>query len=330
MSRLLAVASSTAIIAATAVLTACGSADRQSTALLERALERPVKSANVALDVRVEAEGAPGIDEPLRARVSGPYRSGEGRQLPSFDWDVAFSGAGQNISAGLVSTGDNAFVTFLGNAYEVGEREVARKNRRMQRASPERPRGSLEDLGLDPARWIAGARNEGDEDVAGVATTHLSGEVDVAKMLADLDRAKLKAGRRGSEHRAMTAAERKRLVDGVEDNRFEVWVAKSDETIRRVTGEVELTRPREGRKSAPRADGPLAGLSQAERVRIEFSVELSDVGEQQRIQAPANPRPLEDLGRALEGMGRAGAMGGPQGPTAGAGDRASPFALAIE
>ncbi|MBA2579431.1 MAG: hypothetical protein H0V03_01055, partial [Thermoleophilaceae bacterium] len=59
------------------------------------------------------------------------------------------------------------------------------------------------------------------------------------------------------------------------------------------------------------------------RSRLTSSGEEEDEPEhgvdgEQRIQAPANPRPLAELGRALEGMGRRGAMGGPGGPTAGA------------
>ena len=295
---------------------ACGGADRQSSALLERALERPVSSADVVIDLTIDAEGAPALDEPLRLRLSGPYRSGNGRRLPSFDWDLAFSGLGQNVSAGLVSTGDNAFVTFLGSAYELGERKVARHNRRLARSARQRTRGSLEDLGVDPRGWMRGAGSEGDDAVAGVETTHLSGQIDVPRMLADLDPAK--RGSRRGERQELTAAERRRLAESVESNRFEVWVAKDDETIRRLTAEVDLEAPA-GRPAprAPERAGPLAALAGAERAHVELSIELSDVGGEQRIQAPADPRPLDELRRALEGMGRRGAMGGPGGPTAG-------------
>ena len=295
-------------------VSACGGVDSQSSALLGRALERPVASADVVVDLTVDAEGAPGIDEPLRVRLTGPYRSGSGRRLPSFDWDLAFSGVGQNVSAGLVSTGENAFVTFLGSAYEVGERRVARHNRKLARAARNRSRGSLEDLGVDPRGWIEGARNEGEDTVAGAATTHLSGQIDVARMLADLARAK--PGSSGDERRELTQAERRRLVESVEGNSFDVWVAKGDETIRRLRAEVDLAAP-EGRRLPPLGrGGPLAPLTRAERAHVELSIELSDVGGDQRIQGPANARPLEELGRALEGMGRGGAMGGPGGPTA--------------
>ena len=295
---------------------ACGGADRQSSALLERALERPVASADVVVDLTVAAEGAAGVDEPLRLRLSGPYRSGDGRRLPSFDWDLAFSGVGQNVSAGLVSTGDNAFVTFLGSAYEVGERKVARHNRELARAARKRPRGSLEDLGVDPRSWIEGAETEGDDTVVGTETTHLSGRVDVARMLSGLQRAK-PGSARGKRHE-LTQAERRRLLESVEGNRFDVWVSKGDETIRRLSAEVDLKAPA-GRRLPPESarGGPLAALAGAERARVELSIELSDVGGDQRIQAPASPRPLSELGRTLEGMGRGGAMGGPGGPTAG-------------
>lgn len=302
---------------------ACGGADeRRSGALLERALARPVASADVTFELTVDAEGAPGLEEPLRLRMTGPYRGGSGRRLPSFDWDLAFSGAGQNVSAGLVSTGDNAFVTFLGNAYEVGERRVARKNRSLARAARSRPRGSFEDLGLDPRGWIGRVVDEGSDDVAGTETSHLSGQVDVARMLADLGQAKARRGRGPS------AADRRRLADGVTDNRFDVWVATGDETIRRLTGEVELAAPK-GRRHVPGGEGPLRALAQAERARIELSIELANVGGNQRIQAPANARPLRELGRTFEEMGRSGATGGGRRP-AGGGNMASPFLLVRE
>lgn len=297
-------------LGATAV-SACGTDERASAALIERALQRPVQSADITFDLTVDAEGAPGLEEPLRLRVTGPYRAGGGRRLPSFDWDVAFSGAGQNVSAGLVSTGENAFVTFLGNAYEVGEREVARKNRELARAGRDRPRGSLEDLGIDPRDWVVGAQDEGGEKVAGVDSTHLSGRIDVARMLADLGQVKRGASGRG--HHRLSEAERRALAAAVEENRFDAWVARGDETIRRLDGEVELRAPEDRRESPRSGRGPLGALAAAERARIEFSLELTDVGGDQRIQAPANPRPLSELGRALEGMGREGAMGGMKG-----------------
>ena len=293
---------------------ACGGTDQQSSALLERALERPVESADVVVDLTIDAEGAPGVDEPLRLRLTGPYRSGDGRRLPSFDWDLAFSGVGQNVSAGLLSTGENAFVTFLGSAYEVGERKVARHNRELARAARNRSRGPLEDLGVDPRGWIEGAETEGDDTVAGTETTHLSGRVNVSRMLSDLQQAQ--AGSTRGERHELTQAERRRLVESVEGNRFDVWVSKGDETIRRLTAEVDLEAPA-GRRLPPKRrerGGPLAALAGAERARVELSIELSDVGGDQRIQAPANPRPLSELGRALEGMGRGGAMGGSKGP----------------
>ena len=47
---------------------------------------------------------------------------------------------------------------------------------------------SLCELGFDPRGWLADAQDEGDADVAGVETNHVSGALDVESVLRDFNR----------------------------------------------------------------------------------------------------------------------------------------------
>ena len=88
-------------------------------------------------------------------------------------------------STGLISTGDRAFVNFQGTAYEVSPSSLADLNRRWsQRRSGTTTFGGL---GLHPLDWVHNPSKEGDSNIAGVKTTHVSASLDVGKMLADLN-----------------------------------------------------------------------------------------------------------------------------------------------
>src|SRR5215217_898155 len=67
-----------------------------------------------------------GFSTPVKLSVQGPYESGGSNTIPKADWDIAANAAGQNFSAGLISTGDNAWVGFQGQNYEIGKDAVGR------------------------------------------------------------------------------------------------------------------------------------------------------------------------------------------------------------
>ncbi|MEA2332597.1 MAG: hypothetical protein QOH58_2735 [Thermoleophilaceae bacterium] len=302
-------------------LAACGGGDDRESVedLLDRAFSGQIRSADLKLEGEVELRGL--LEDPIRIEADGPFRTNKAK-LPSADIELRIgSGGGQTITSGVLTTGDRAFLKFQDVYYEQPPQQVRQTNQAIRRNS----RGSgqaLSELGLDPRSWLAEAKDEGDAEVAGVDTRHVSGTLDVASLMRNLNvfvrksASALGAAGRGAPPR-LTEQDIAELSEAVKDPSFSVYVGKKDDLIRRVSGRVEFEIPEASR----------AGLGGLQGGSIVFSVELRDVNGDQQIEAPANARPLSDLtdslgGGALEGLGAGGGMGEGDAPTDEGGDPA--------
>lgn len=311
--------------AAAAGVAACGGDDDQEARdQLRRAFDQPIGSAVVTADVEVRIEGIDELRDPIRLQVTGPYRSGGDEQLPSFDWDVGFSGGGQPITGSLASTGDNVFVTFGGTAYEVGEEEVARFNRDLASESEGSGERSLSQFGIDPAQWLSEATDEGEEQVAGVETTHIRAKVDVPKLLDDLNTLIDRAGGAvtGSQPPPkLTDEQQEDVAEAVSEPVLDVYVGNEDDVVRRLAATLELEVPEGSRDDVGGIEGG----------RISFSVEFADVGREVRVEAPSDPRPISELAEQFGGFGALGEGIVPQaGGTGGGQDEFTRYAQCLE
>jgi hypothetical protein len=284
--RLRAVLATAALAAVAALLLpACGD-EEEARKMLDRAFTTPIGSADVGLDASVELKGVRQLERPMRLQVRGPYRSGGGRAVPSADLDINFSASGQNFAAGLISNGRNAWVELMGQAYEVGERQVTEANRQIAARAGQDGNRSLRDFGVDARRWLDNPDIKGDEQIAGVETTHIETGIDMGRMLEDLNtaaqRAAGQAGAAGSGQ--LSAEQRDRIERIVQDPQFDVYVGK-DNRVRRLSTVIELEVPEEDRRA----------LRGAESGKVSFSIEFSNVGSPSPITPPPRARPLKDL-----------------------------------
>jgi hypothetical protein len=284
---------------------ACGGDDTGDVqALLDRAFARDISSADLRVDARVKVDGSGSLSRPLRIQATGPFRSNE-RKLPSVDLElrIGADGGGQTVQTGFLSTGDRAFVKFEDVYYEQPASEVRKANESFQR-NPGRE-GSLRSLGLDPRSWLTDARERGEEKVAGTETVHVSGSLDVTAFLRDLNKFVERSrgavgGATGQEVPPPLSEQNiEKAAEVVKKASFDVYAGKIDETIRRVSGRLELRVPEEDR----------AALGGLEGGTLEFSVEFADVNGDQKIEPPANARPFSELRRSL-GSGALGGGGG--------------------
>jgi hypothetical protein len=299
--RRLALAGTAAVLviaAVVVVLVLLLSGDREdAAAAIDRALQQPIESAQVGLDAELRVEGLPQLPTPITVRAAGPYRSGGGRTIPSFDLNVALTGAGRNVAARFVSTATNAFVVFQGVAYEVGEADVADTNRRLAagRAAPRPP--SLRELGVDARSWLVDPEERGDEELAGVETTHYAAGIDVVRLLDDLNRATAQAAARIGRPppQRLTELQRDELRRVARNATMDVYVGQDDGKIRRLDLRVPFAVPLERRTQAAGATGG----------QLAVSLQLSELGRPVRVAAPPNPRPIKDLRRQVGPLGAA-------------------------
>ncbi|MBN1530935.1 MAG: hypothetical protein JW895_17870 [Thermoleophilaceae bacterium] len=293
------------LLFAALALVSCGEESDQGGVedLLDRAFRQSIKSADLKVDALLSLKGTEDLGRPVRIQASGPFRTNEGR-LPSADLElkVGTEGGGQTVQTGFLSTGDRAFVKFEDVYYEQPAAQVRAANASIRKAGG---RGSLRELGLNPRAWLLEASEKGDERVAGVETSHVSGRLDVGKLMSNISEfvqrsAPALTGATGqAAPQALSKKDIEKLSEVVKDPTFDVYVGKKDHVIRRVSGRIEFDVPEDSRKA----------LNGIEGGTIEFSVEFADVNGDQEIEAPAEARPLSELTRSLGGASLLGAAG---------------------
>jgi hypothetical protein len=292
------------------LLAGCGGgSEEDAKALLKKGFNSSIPSANVTIDISAKVDGVPQLNQPIRVKLGGPYQSNGNAKLPSLNWDVSVSGGGQTFSAGLISTGDQGFVNFQGTNYQVDDSTMQQLQ---QAAASSGASGSksLKQFGVDPLNWVTDASVEGDSDVAGVKTDHVTSGIDIEQLFQDLNKIVQKAG--GAVGQAKPSQLTPEVIDQikkvVKDPKLDVYVGKDDGKIRRFALSLDFEVPKD---SQAQARGIKGG-------NFTLSVEFANVGEKQTIQAPANAKPISELGKQLQGLGGAlGATGGIGGTSSG-------------
>jgi hypothetical protein len=311
------------LLFAALTLASCGGSDDKEDVqdLLDKAFSSSMQSADLKVDASVQLKGSPSLDKPLRIRATGPFRTNKGK-LPSVDIElkVGTDGGGQTITTGFLSTGDRAFVKFQDVYYEQPASQVAKANRSI--AKSQGKRGSLRSLGLDPRSWLAEAKIEGEDEIAGVKTRHVSGKLDVEAVMRNLNEFVRKSGTAlggatgSAPPKPLSDADIRQVGEVVRDPTFHVYVGEDDDIIRRVSGKIEFDVPEESRES-------LGGIQSGS---IEFEVEFSNVNGDQEIEAPAHARPISTLTRSLGVGGTLPGLGGGSGSTPTVPDNVNPEA----
>ncbi len=297
-------------------LVGCGGSGNSGDArtLIDKAFKQPISSADMSLNIEAKVNGVPTLTQPITLKITGPYQSNGKTKLPSFNWQVAVSGGGQAISGGLISTGDNVFVGFQGTNYEVGAAKVAQVNSQLgQQTSAGK---SLKDYGIDPQAWVKDPQEKGTENVNGVDTTHIQANVDLVKMFTDFNKTISQAGGAigASAPQQLTAAQIQKISDTVKNPKFDIYVGKSDNKIRRLAVAVDFTVPQ---ASQAQVQGATSGS-------VTFSLDFAKVGEKKTITAPSGARPIAELQQQLGGLGGGlGGLGGSGSGSSGSGSSGS-------
>jgi hypothetical protein len=294
------------LLLASLVPVGCGGEDDTDDVenLLDRAFSGEIRSADLRLEAEIEMTGV--LEDPIRIEAEGPFRTNEGK-LPSADIElrIGSDGGGQTVTSGVLTTGDRAFVKFQDVYYEQPPERVREANEAIRRNSSGGGR-SLSELGLDPRSWLAEAEQEGDAEVAGVETRHVSGTLDVENLMRNLNQFVERSGSALGDAAGqappprLSEADIRELTEAVKDPSFDIYVGKADDIIRRVSGRVEFEIPKRSR----------AGLGGLDGGSIAFSIEFRDVNGDQEIDAPASARPLSDLTESLGAGGLPGGLGG--------------------
>ena len=234
---------------------------------------KSIQSGKLSLALALESDGG---QDPVTAKISGPFQSeGEGR-LPQIDLEGSFEGGGESLSGGVTATKDAAYVTFGGNTYEIAgavfEQFKASYEQSAKEASGENNEQSLATLGIDPRRWLTNAKNEGEAKVGDTDTIKITGDVDVPKLLDDVNGAleKIRSlGVQGSDQipDKLTEAEKQQTAEAIDDLSVEIYTGADDRILRRMVIALGLKLPAgpsvagQSARPTPRSRAPSARRS---------------------------------------------------------------------
>jgi hypothetical protein len=253
---------------------------------------KTIKSGNLNLALRIDAKGGSSSAQgPISVSLSGPFQTQGAGKLPKLDLDAKVEGAGQNISAGLVSTGDKGFVKFQGASYAVTDAIFAefKKGYEQAQANAGKQKGqSLATLGIDPRRWLSNPKNAGEAKVGDTDTIRITGDVDVNKLLDDVNTALEKTrslGVQGSQNlpEKLTPAQKQQAADAIKALGVEIYTGKDDRILRRMV--VDLTADAQGQSAA-----------------VKLDLQLTGVNQDQTIDAPSGAKPFDQLLSQLGGL----------------------------
>jgi hypothetical protein len=320
-------------LAAALALAACGGddggdEDPQEVLQAVQDSEGSIDSGNLSVDLNVSVEG----DEEgsFELTASGPFQGGEG-DFPKFDvaGDFSAEGGGQSFSAdgALVSTGTAAYLEYQDTAYELPQQlfdqfsALAATAQQEQESQGDACQTALEEQGLDPFSLFSDLSNEGDEDVEGAETIHITGGLDFAKVSefiqasADIPACAQGVGQQLDQAQIdqfeSQLSEASELFDD-----FEVgfYVGKDDDLVHGV-------------------DVKFGVEAEGQQVDFDLEARIGDVNQPQEVAAPQNVQPLDALLQNLgidpstlnQALGQVGAASGGGLPQAG-GSPAAPSA----
>lgn len=274
------------VVCGALALAGCGGADRSASELIQQTFgsDRPVDSGRLSVGLQTDLKDSGAIDLKVSARFA---QGGEG-QLPKFDGTLALVTDSGSLEAGAISTGDRGYLVVAGQPYEVSAADWKRFTKGYAESERETDEDlarqpTLGSLGIHPEDWLVDPEKDGEREVGGVETIHLTAGVDVAKMLDDV----VKIAERNGVGESFGAKDAEQLEGAVRAASVEVDTGKDDERLRRLVVHLELT----------------TGT-------VDLSLEYADLGEPQQIAAPRGARPISELTEALSAAGGQPAGGG--------------------
>jgi hypothetical protein len=299
------------LVLALGVVAGCGGGDDEPSSstdvneLLTQTFtgKKNVESGNLNLSLKIEAQGGESqLSGPVSVSLKGPFQSQEDGQLPEFSLEAAFEGGGQSLNAGATATDDKGYLSFQGTDYVVDDQIFRQFKAGFEQAQQQGSdqQQSFASLGMDPRKWLTDPKNEGDAKVGDEDTIKITGGVDVAALLDDVNNALEKASslglsQAGQVPERISEAQKRQVIEAVKNPRVEIYTGKEDQILRRML--VNL--------GVEDAETSTSGT-------VAFDVSITDLNEDQDIAAPADAKPFDELLGQLGGLGLGdlGALGG--------------------
>jgi hypothetical protein len=208
--------------------------------------------------------------QPVTVDAEGPVRTAASEEGPAFALDLDVQLAGFDVQGTLTMVDDAVYLSVLGVDFQL---DVPAQQVRALLMPPE------------PARFIEAPQEVGREEIGGVPTVHLQGEIatDVAVdfILELLGNAPGLLGGEGLPEGADLEELRARLLDAVSESRADVWIGTEDLLPRRAVAHLVV---------AGSLEPLLPGI---EGLTLDANADIDDFDDEVDIEAPPNPIPFD-------------------------------------
>jgi hypothetical protein len=288
-----------AFAALAALLSACGGGGGGSSddpqQVIENATFEGVESGTVDLTMNIKSEGEHGGN--MKVDLTGPFQSTGKESLPELALELKANGVanGENVDfeGGLTVLGDRAYVGFDGTNYEVDPTTFGFVKSSIEKGEQE---GEKESAGgevtacqkaatsMNLEEFVDSLENEGGDEVEGVKTIKLSGDldpkgaVDAIIRLLETPACSSELEQAGQFPLDEIKNEAGEITGAIKKAHADIYVGEDDHIVRKVAADLTVE---------PKGSG--------EKVQVEFDFTLGQVNEQQTIKPPANAEPLEKL-----------------------------------
>jgi hypothetical protein len=281
-----------------AILSACGGGGGSSDdpqKVIEEATFEGVESGTVDLAMNIKAEGEHGGN--MKIALSGPFQSTGKQSIPELALQASAKGEadGENVDfeGGLTVLGDRAYIAFDGKNYEVDPTTFGFVKSGFEEAEQE---GAKESAGgeasacqkaatsMNLEEFVDNLENEGGEEVDGVKTTKLSGDlepkgaVDAIIRLMETPACSAELEAAGPFPIEELKDLKGEITGAVKKAHADIYVGEDDHIVRKVTADLTVE---------PK------GTDESAEIELDFT--LGGVNEAQTIKAPANAEPLDKL-----------------------------------
>jgi hypothetical protein len=263
--------------------------------VIENATFEGIESGEVEMSLNVKSEGENGSE--VKVDLSGPFQSTGKKSLPELAMTASANGEvkGENIDfeGGVTVLSDRAYIAYDGKNYEVDPTTFGFIKSGFEEAEQE---GEKESTGgeatacqkaatsLDLGEFVDNLENEGSEEVGGVATTKLSGDlnpksaVEAITKLLETPACSSELEAAGPVSLAELKAQEGELTGAIKKAHIELYVGESDNIPRKVVAELTVE---------PKGSG--------EKAEVDLDLTLNKVNEKQTIKAPAGAESIEKL-----------------------------------
>ncbi|MBE2315502.1 hypothetical protein DVA67_005915 [Solirubrobacter sp. CPCC 204708] len=259
--------------ASTLALSACGA---EEASVVKTAFEQDIESADVTVALSMKsAQGESNVS------LSGPFQSNGENKLPSVDWRLSLDGMmPRPVEGRIISTGDDAFVQYGGETYQVGKDKIAQlgalgAGSGMESADVTKLMARMQD-------WFPESDAQSDAELNGERVTRITGKLDLSAALEDMKEMAKQPGASGFEGlEQLSNGDIDQVEKMISDPTFTVDVAQSDDKLRRVAARMTVD-------------------NGSDKSTISFSIQLKDVDKPVQITPPASGRPIEELMQKLQ------------------------------